>query len=161
MRLVFDTNVLVYAFITPEFVARIRKREWLELHRKASRLYEEVLAQKHTLFIPSSVLIELGSVIAGLTGDEEKARRTIENVRSVAWIVYEDPLFTERSINIGIRLKLSGFDTSIATCAIVNSAILITNDKRFYEKFSPKAEEYGVKIYLLREMTMEEIETLS
>jgi len=102
-----------------------------------------------------------GSVIAGLTGDEEKARRTIENVRSVAWIVYEDPLFTERSINIGIRLKLSGFDTSIATCAIVNSAILITNDKRFYEKFSPKAEEYGVKIYLLREMTMEEIETLS
>ncbi|RJS88367.1 hypothetical protein CW700_08025 [Candidatus Bathyarchaeota archaeon] len=60
MRLVFDTNVLVYAFITPEFVARIREREWLELHRKASRLYEDVLAQEHTLFIPSSVLIELG-----------------------------------------------------------------------------------------------------
>ena len=92
MHLVFDTNVLVYAFVTSEFVVKIRRKEWIELHAKASKLYEDVLAQRHTLFIPSIVLVELGSVIAGLTGDEEKARRTVENVKSVAWIVYDDPL---------------------------------------------------------------------
>jgi predicted nucleic acid-binding protein len=160
MRLIFDTNVLVYTFVTPEFVVRVRRGEWAELHARASKLYEDVLSQKHTLFIPSIVLVELGSVIAGLTNDEEKARRAVENVKSVAWVVHDDPLFTEQSINQAISLRLSGFDTEIATCAIVNSANLITNDKKFYDKFSPKAEEHGIKVYLLRQMDMKEIENL-
>jgi len=160
MHLVFDTNVLVYAFVTSEFVVRVRRKEWIELHAKASKLYEDVLAQRHTLFIPSIVLVELGSVIAGLTGDEEKARRTVENVKNVSWIVYDDPLFTEQSINYGIEFRLSGFDTKIATCAIVNYANLITNDKKFYDKISSKAEEHGIKVYLLRQISMEEIEGL-
>lgn len=160
MCLVFDTNVLVYAFATSKFVARVRRKEWIELHTKTSTLYENVLTQKHVLFIPSVVLIELGSVIAGLTRDDEKARKAVENVKSVAWIVYDDLLFTEQAINYGISFRLSGFDTTIATCTIINSANLITNDRKFYEKFSPITEEYGLKIYFLRQMSMKEIEKL-
>ncbi len=160
MRLVFDTNVLVYAFVTSEFVPKVRRGEWIELHSKASTLYEAVLTQKHVLFIPSVVLVELGSVIAGLTRDGEKARKAVENVKSVAWIVYDDPLFTEQAINYGISFRLSGFDTAIATCTIINSANLITNDRKFYEKFSPKTVEYGLKVCFLRQMRMNEIEKL-
>jgi len=28
MKIVLDTNVLVYVYISPEFVPRIRKEEW-------------------------------------------------------------------------------------------------------------------------------------
>jgi len=73
MRIVLDTNILVYAFLTPEFVAKVRMDEWLELHEKARRLYEKVLAGRHILFIPSVVLVELGAAISGITRDENKA----------------------------------------------------------------------------------------
>lgn len=43
MLLVTDTNVLVYAFLSPEFVPKARREEWLSLHRKANILYEDIL----------------------------------------------------------------------------------------------------------------------
>jgi len=160
MRIVLDTNVLVYAFLTPEFVAKVRRDEWLELHGKARRLYEKVLAGRHILFIPSVVLVELGAVISGMTRDENKARMVVENVKNIAWIVYDDPYFTEKCIEYGIKLRLSGFDTKIAACAIENSANLITDDRKFYEKFSQRADEYKIRVYLLRQMSINQIEQL-
>ena len=160
MLLVTDTNVLIYAFLSPEFIPKVRREEWLSLHRKASILYEDILAQKHFLIIPSVVLIEVASVIAGMTGDEEKSRKAVDNLKSVAYIIYDDPLSTEQAVSYAVKLRLSGFDTRIASCAIINSANLITNDKRFYEKFSLKAEEYGIKVFFLRKMTEDEIKKL-
>jgi len=158
--LVTDTNVLVYAFLSPEFIPKARKEEWLSLHHKASILYEDVLAQKHSLIIPSVVLVEVASVIAGMTGDEEKAKKAVDNLKSVAYVIYDDPLSTDQAVSYAVKLRLSGFDTRIASCAVANLANLITNDKRFYERFSPKAEEYGIRVFLLRKMTEDEIRKL-
>jgi len=158
--LVTDTNVLVYAFLSPEFTPKAREEEWLSLHRKASILYEDVLAQKHSLIIPSVVLIEIASVIAGMTGKEEKAKKAADNLKSVAYVIYDDPLSTDQAVSYAVKLKLSGFDARIASCAIINSANLVTNDKRFYDKFSPKAKEYGIRVFFLREMTEEKIRKL-
>lgn len=159
MRLVLDTNVLVYAFVSPEFVSKVRKEEWLELHEKARELYRDILKSKHELIIPSIVLKELAAVISGMVGEKE-AREDVENVRSVALIDYDDPMFTQQAINYGVKLKLSGFDTDIATCAIINSTNLITNDRKFYDKFLPKSKEYGIKLFLLRKMKIKEIKNL-
>lgn len=161
MRIVLDTNVLVYVYVSPEFVPKIRKEEWYQLNRKANILFEDILTQKYMLIVPSVVLIELASTISGMTGEEEKAREAADEVRSSAIIAYDDPIFTEQAIHHGVKLKLSGFDTKIATCAIINSANLITNDKKFFDKFSSKAKDYGIKVFLFRRMSEKEIKSLA
>ena len=157
MRL--DTNVLVYAFISPEFVPKARKEEWLTLNNNARLLYEDILAGKHELIIPSTVLIEMAAVISAMSG-EEQARKDVNNVKNNALIAYDDPIFTEQAIGHWLALKLSGFDTTIASCAIANNATLITNDKAFYEKFSPRAEDFGIKVLLFRDLADKQIRQL-
>lgn len=156
MHLVLDTNVLVYAFVSPEFVPKVRKDEWFALHSKARLLYEDILSGKHYLIIPSTVLIEMAAVISAMSG-EEQARMDVDNVKENALILYDDPIFTEQAIAHAVNLKLSGFDTTIASCAILNSATLITNDRGFYEKFSPKARDFGVNVLLFRNLTDKQI----
>ena len=92
MRIVLDTNSLVYVYISTEFIAKARRKEWTELSKKSNIVFEDVLAQKHVLIVPSVVLVELASVIAGMTRDEEAARDAVEEVKRNSIVVYDDPI---------------------------------------------------------------------
>lgn len=160
MLLVLDTNVLVYAFVSPEFVPTARKLEWVTLNKNARTLYEDILAGRHELIIPSSVLIEMATVISAMC-DEEQARRDVNNVKDNAIVVYDDPIFTDQAIAHALSLKLSGFDTAIASCTIMNNATLITNDRAFYEKFSSRARDFRIRVLFFRELSEKQIRELA
>lgn len=114
---------------------------------------------KHDLIIPSAVLIEVAAVISAMS-DKKLAGEDIYNIQGNAVIVYDDPNFTEQAIAYALELRLSGFDATVATCAVTNTATLITNDGKFFRAFSDRAKDFGVRVLLFRDMTEEQIKEL-
>ena len=53
----------------------------------------------------------------------------------------------KRSIEIGIKTKASGFDVIFMACADMTGSLLITDDRKMYEK----SIEFGLEATLLRE----------
>ena len=52
----------------------------------------------------------------------------------------------DKAIEIGMKTKASGFDVLFLTCAEFTNSILITDDKKQFEK----AKGYGLKAEFLR-----------
>jgi predicted nucleic acid-binding protein len=60
--------------------------------------------------------------------------------------LYPDVYLLERSIEIGKETKASGFDVLFMACAEMNGSLLLTDDRKMFEKSS----EYGLEVNFLR-----------
>ena len=61
--------------------------------------------------------------------------------------MYDTADLLERSIEIGIETKASGFDVIFMACADVTGSLLITDDRKMYER----SRESGIDTTLLRD----------
>ncbi len=93
-------------------------------------------------------LIETASVVSRLTDDAESVSQAIsfvvENSR-----LYPDLHLLERSIEIGRITKASGFDVLFLACAEASGSVLLTDDRKMYER----AVEYGLNAWFLRDQS--------
>ncbi|MDO8871895.1 MAG: PIN domain-containing protein [Methanoregula sp.] len=96
--------------------------------------------------IPLLALIETACVVSRLTNNPKSASLATSFVSSHAKL-YDTTDLLERSIEIGIKTKASGFDVIFMACADITGALLITDDRKMYEK----SIEFGLEAALLRE----------
>jgi len=146
-RVTTDTTVLVRGLVPPR-----RKRhdvifeEYLRLHTSASEVLRRIEQGEYQNHIPLLALIETACVVSRLTNDPESASLSVSFVSSHAKL-YDTADLLERSIEIGIASKASGFDVIFMACADVTGSQLITDDRKMYER----ARESGIDTTLLRE----------
>jgi predicted nucleic acid-binding protein len=146
-RVTTDTTVLVRGLVPPR-----RKRhdlifeEYIRLHTSASEVLRRIEQGEYQNHIPLLALIETACVVSRLTNDPESASLSVSFVSSHAKL-YDTADLLERSIEIGITSKASGFDVIFMACADVTGSQLITDDRKMYER----ARESGIDTTLLRE----------
>jgi predicted nucleic acid-binding protein len=146
-RVTTDTTVLVRGLVPPR-----RKRhdvifeEYIRLHSSASEVLRRIEQGEYQNHIPLLALIETACVVSRLTNDPESASLSVSFVSSHAKL-YDTADLLERSIEIGIASKASGFDVIFMACADVTGSQLITDDRKMYER----ARESGIDTTLLRE----------
>jgi predicted nucleic acid-binding protein len=146
-----DTTVIVKGLIPPR-----RKKsdtiyeEYLNLHRKAKNILLKIESGIYKNHIPLVALIETVCVVARLTNDYESVKLALSFVSQNSEL-YSDAYLLEKAMEIGMRTKASGFDVVFMSCAEVTGSILITDDKRMYEK----AWDYGLDAEFLRELNEE------
>lgn len=146
-RVTTDTTVLVRGLVPPR-----RKRhdvifdEYLRLHTSASEVLRRIEQGEYQNHIPLLALIETACVVSRLTNDPESASLSVSFVSSHAKL-YDTADLLERSIEIGIASKASGFDVIFMACADVTGSQLITDDRKMFER----ARESGIDTTLLRE----------
>jgi len=146
-RVTTDTTVLVRGLVPPR-----RKRhdvifeEYVRLHTRASEVLRRIEQGEYQNHIPLLALIETACVVSRLTNDPESASLSVSFVSSHAKL-YDTADLLERSIEIGIASKASGFDVIFMACADVTGSQLITDDRKMYER----ARESGIDTTLLRE----------
>ena len=85
-------------------------------------------------------------LVSRLTNDSESALLSVSFVSSHAKM-YDTADLLERSIEIGIETKASGFDVIFMACADVTGSLLITDDRKMYER----SRESGIDTTLLRD----------
>jgi predicted nucleic acid-binding protein len=146
-RVTTDTTVLVRGLVPPR-----RKRhdvifeEYIRLYTSASEVLRRIEQGEYQNHIPLLALIETACVVSRLTNDPESASLSVSFVSSHAKL-YDTADLLERSIEIGIASKASGFDVIFMACADVTGSLLITDDRKMYER----ARESGIDTTLLRE----------
>jgi predicted nucleic acid-binding protein len=142
-----DTTVLVRGLVLPR-----RKRqdaisdEYIRIHTSASNVLRRIETGEYQNHIPLLALIETACVVSRLTNDPESALLTVSFVSSHAKM-YDTADLLERSIEIGIETKASGFDVIFMACADVTGSLLITDDRKMYER----SREAGIDTTLLRD----------
>jgi len=143
-----DTTVLVKGMIPPR--RRIKDElyeEYLNLHRKAKEILLKIEKGVYKNHIPLIALIETACVVARMTNDDESAKLALSFVSQNSNL-YSDAYLLERSIDIGVETKASGFDVIFMACADVTDSVLMTDDRKMYEK----ANDYGLEVMFLREV---------
>ena len=146
-RVTTDTTVLVRGLIPPR-----RKRrdslteEYLRLHTSVLEVLRRIEQGKYQNHIPLIALIETACVVSRLTNDPESASLAVSFVSSHAKM-YDAADLLERALEIGIATKASGFDVIFMACAAMAGSLLITDDRKMYDK----SVEYGIEAVLLRE----------
>ncbi|MCX6698930.1 MAG: hypothetical protein NTV68_03225 [Methanomicrobiales archaeon] len=142
-RVTTDTTVLVRGLVPPR-----RKRqdliyeESIRLHSSASEVLRRIEQGEYQNHIPLLALIETACVVSRLTNDPESASLSVSFVSSHAKL-YDTADLLERSIEIGIASKASGFDVIFMACADITGSLLITDDRKMYER----ARESGIDSY--------------
>jgi len=146
-RVTTDTTVLIKGLVPPR-----RKRDDALLD-ESNRLYTTALEVLRRIelgdyenHIPLLALIETACVVSRLTNDPESASLATSFVSSHANL-YDTTDLLLRSIEIGIKTKASGFDVIFMACADMTGSLLITDDRKMYEK----SLEFGLEAALLRE----------
>ncbi|MEA3282309.1 MAG: hypothetical protein U9Q68_07075 [Euryarchaeota archaeon] len=81
MRLVLDSDVLVHALRIP------RKKDLMEIHEKASAIFESCILKTNDLFLPSEIPVEVGAVLSKII-PQELAREGIEKLLLTAEEIY-------------------------------------------------------------------------
>ncbi|NOZ77035.1 MAG: type II toxin-antitoxin system VapC family toxin [Euryarchaeota archaeon] len=148
-RLTFDSSVIVKALAPPR-----RKKpdniyeEQVLIHKKALRLFEDVIRRRRHMYIPSFVLVETAAVISRLTNKEEYAERAVEKVRKYSQRVLSDTDILDRSITTAIKTKASGFDNMVIACALESGTPVLTDDSTLHKI----AVDNGIESYLLRDV---------
>jgi len=142
-----DTTVIVKGFVPP----KRRKhdeiyQEQLRLHNKAKEILRKVEFGEYELHIPLIAFVEIACVISRLTNDEESVKLAISFLGQYAH-AYPDMILFDKAIKIGMKTKASGFDVLFLACAEFTNSILITDDRKQYEK----AKGYGLKAEFLRD----------
>ncbi|MFQ6062347.1 MAG: PIN domain-containing protein [Methanosarcinales archaeon] len=146
--IVLDTTAIVKGLVTPRRKKNDEIREAaLKIHNIALNLLKKVESKLCNLFIPSAALVETGSVISRLTGDEVIAQNSVNFMKNISNILYDSQTL-EYAISVGIKTKASGFDSLFIASAAFTNSTLITDDKKMYEH----AKKFGVKAKLLRDM---------
>lgn len=146
-NITFDTSGIVKGINSPRRKKKDKiYEEQMRLHQLSKSILNKIVDAKYKLFIPSVCLIEIGSVISRLTNDYELSQSAVNFIRNHSTILFDNHLL-EKSIEVGIKSKASGFDSIFIACADITNSILITDDKRMFEI----ALEMGLESYLLRE----------
>ena len=144
-----DTTVLIRGLVPPR-----RKREdailgeSIRIHQTALTILHRIEQGDYQNHIPLLALIETACVVSRLTNDSESASLATSFVSSHAKL-YDTTELLERSIEIGIKTKASGFDVIFMACADLTGSLLITDDRKMYDK----SVEFGLEAALLREWT--------
>lgn len=146
-RVTTDTTVLVRGLVPPRRKRQdVISEEYIRLHSRASEVLRRIELGEYQNHIPLLALIETACVVSRLTNDPESASLSVSFVSSHAKL-YDTADLLERSIEIGIASKASGFDVIFMACADITGSLLITDDRKMYEK----ARESGIDTTLLRE----------
>jgi hypothetical protein len=88
--LVLDSDVLVHALRIP------RKKGLMEIHEKASAIFESCILKTNDLFLPSEITIEVGAVLSKII-PQELAREGIEKLLLTAEEIY--PFGNDMALN--------------------------------------------------------------
>ena len=142
-----DTSVIVKALVPP----RRKKQDKLfdlqrELHLSCRDVLLKTESGEYANHIPLLALIETACVVSRLS-DTQRAGLALtflgQNSRfyGVAYLM-------ERSIRIGMRTKASGFDVVFMACAEETGSILITDDRKMYDR----ANDYGLDVIFVRDV---------
>lgn len=159
MILSLDANVFVYANIIGKNIKNREKREeWVQLHRKADILYNDVLKGRHEVIIPSVIVAEVCTVISRMTNLEEEGLNAAREIQQYCIVVYESKRIFDELLPIIAQIKGSGIDSILAAVAMKASAFLITNDKRLYKRL--KSYTIGIDLKLLADMSVNDARTM-
>lgn len=146
-RVTTDTTVLVRGLVPPRRRSKdALSDEYIRLHTSASEVLRRIEQEEYQNHIPLLALIETACVVSRLTNDPESASLSVSFVSSHAKM-YDTADLLERSIEIGIATKASGFDVIFMACADMNDSLLITDDRKMHER----ARESGIDTILLRD----------
>jgi predicted nucleic acid-binding protein len=146
-RVTVDTSVIVKGLVPP----RRRKRDHLfesqrELHLRCREILLKTESGEYINHIPLLALIETACVVSRLS-DEARAGLALtflgQNSR-----FYGDAYLMERSIEVGMKTKASGFDVIFMACAEETGSTLITDDRKMHER----ANDYGLDVIFIRDM---------
>jgi len=147
INITLDTSVLIKGFVNPR--RRIKDEhyeEYLKLHLKSRDVLSNVENGNYINHIPVMALIETACVVSRLTNDPESVTLALDFLNQHSRL-YSDVDLLELSIEIGRRTKASGFDVIFMACADASNSILMTDDRKMYER----AIEYGLDARFLRE----------
>ena len=146
-RVTTDTTVLVWGLVPPRRRRQdVISEEYIRLHSSASEVLRRIEQGEYQNHIPLLALIETACVVSRLTNDPESASLSVSFVSSHAKL-YDTADLLERSIEIGIASKASGFEVIFMACADITGSLLITDDRKMYKR----ARESGIDTTLLRE----------
>ena len=146
-RVTTDTTVLVLGLVPPRRRRHdVISEDYIRLHSSASEVLRRIEQGKYQNHIPLLALIETACVVSRLTNDPESASLSVSFVSRHAKL-YDTADLLERSIEIGITSKASGFDVIFIACADITGSLLITDDRKMYQR----ARESGIDTTLLRE----------
>jgi predicted nucleic acid-binding protein len=160
MKLSFDANIFIYAYITGEKIKNDRKRmEWMQLHEKADSLYTAMLNGKHVVIIPLVIVAEVCAVISRLTNSEDEGMGAAKEVQEYCVVVYESASVLEELLPTIAKVKGSGIDSILAALAVKENTVLITNDRKLHDRL--RAFESGVDVRMLADMSLAEIKLMS
>jgi predicted nucleic acid-binding protein len=88
--LVLDSDVLVHALRIPG------KKDLMEIHEKASAIFESCILKTNDLFLPSEIPVEVGAVLSKII-PQELAREGIEKLLLTAEEIY--PFASDMALN--------------------------------------------------------------
>jgi predicted nucleic acid-binding protein len=141
-----DTSVLIKGLVPPRRRAKDQfLSEQLNLHRRSSEILKKVELGEYSNHVPLVALIEVASVVSRLTNEPKSVSLALSYVSENSKL-YPDVYLLERSIEIGKETKASGFDVLFMACAEMNDSLLLTDDRKMYEK----SAEYGLEVNFLR-----------
>lgn len=116
MRLVLDSDVLVHALRIP------RNKELLEIHEKASAIFESCILKTNDLFLPSEIPIEVGAVLSKII-PQELAREGIEKLLLTAEEIY--PFTSDALLN-----SIYSISSNIYFREALENALMFTKIKK-------------------------------
>ena len=153
MKVILDTSVIVKALLRPR---RSLPQEVLErenqTHEKARLVVH--LCDDHEVLLPKACLVEVASVLKR-NGHGDVIPDILESLSLSYNLVPEETIF-EEAIDVASKTGASGFDCYFMALALVEGALLITDDV----KMAFHARNLGIKTLLLRETSGEEIQVL-
>jgi len=141
-----DTSVLIKGLVPPRRRAKDQLfSEQLDLHLRSVEILNKVERGDYSNHVPLIALIEVASVVSRLTNEPKSVSLALSYVSENSKL-YPDVYLLERAIEIGKKTKASGFGVLFMACAEANGSILLTDDRKMYEK----AALYGLEVNLLR-----------
>lgn len=145
-----DTSVLIKGLVTPRRkINDTHFDESVRLHKNALTILERIETGEYHNHIPVLAIIETACVVSRLTNDPESASLAVSFVSNHSKL-YDTTILLEKSIEVGIKTKASGFDVVFIACAAMMNSTLITDDRKMFEK----ATEIGIETIFLRDMSI-------
>lgn len=141
-----DTSVLIKGLVPPR--RRVKDQllnDQLNLHLRSHEILSKVEHGEYLNHVPLIALIEVASVVSRLANDHNSVNLALSYVSENSKL-YPDVYLIEKSIEIGKETKASGFDVLFMACAEVSGSILLTDDRKMYER----ASECGMQVDFLR-----------
>lgn len=145
INVTIDTSVLIKVLVPPRRRAKDQLfSEQLDLHLRSNEILNKVERGEYSNHVPLLALIEVASVVSRLTNDPKSVSLALSFVSENS-MLYPDVYLLERSIEIGKETKASGFDVLFLACAETSGSLLLTDDRKMYER----ATLYGLEANFL------------